>query len=174
MARIPYPDFTHPDIKPLADRVMRERGGKIGNIFKMLMHSPPALNGFLDFFTAVRQHFSLDVRHLELAIIQIAVVNDADYEFKHHAPLALKAGMTQAQIDALRRGEIHESLTAADRAVIDYTDAMTKNIRVPDEVFARVRQHFDDRALIELTLTIGGYNLVSRFVEALQIDLDET
>jgi alkylhydroperoxidase family enzyme len=51
---------------------------------------------------------------------------------------------------------------------------MTKNIRVPDEVFKRVRQHFDDRALIELTLTIGGYNLVSRFVEALQIDLDET
>ena len=58
--------------------------------------------------------------------------------------------------------------------MIDYTDAMTKNIRVPDEVFARVRQYFDDRALIELTLTIGGYNLVSRFVEALQIDLDET
>ena len=81
--------------------------------------------------------------------------------------------MTQAQIDALRQGEIHESLTAADRAVINYTDAMTKNIRVPDEVFAGVRQHFDDRALIELTLTIGGYNLVSRFVEALQIDLDE-
>ena len=174
MARIPYPDFTHPDIKPLTDRVMRERGGKVGNIFKMLMHSPPALNGFLDFFTEVRQHFSLDVRHLELTIIQVALINGADYEFKHHAPLALKAGMTQAQIDALGRGEIHESLTAADRAVIDYTDAMTKNIRVPDEVFARVRQHFDDRALIELTLTIGGYNLVSRFIEALQIDHDET
>lgn len=174
MARIPYPDFTHPDIKPLADRVKRERGGKIGNIFKLLMHSPPALNGFLDFFTAVREEFSLDARHLELAIIQVALENDAEYEFKHHAPLALKAGITQTQIDALRRGEIHESLTAADRAVINYTVAMTKYIRVPDEVFESVRQHFDDRAVIELTLTIGGYNLVSRFIEALQIDLDET
>ena len=65
-------------------------------------------------------------------------------------------------------------LTAADRAVIDYTDAMTNHIRVPDEAFARVRQHFDDRALIELTLAIGGYNLVSRFIEALHIDLDES
>jgi alkylhydroperoxidase family enzyme len=51
---------------------------------------------------------------------------------------------------------------------------MTRKVQVPDDVFDRVRQHFDDRALIELTLTIGGYNLVSRFIEALQIDPDET
>lgn len=175
MARIPYPDITHPDIKPLADRVKRERGGKIVNIFKMLMHSPPGLNGYLDLFTAVRQQFSLDPRHLELAIIQVALDNDTHYEFKHHAPLALKAGMTQEQVDALERGEVHESLTPADRSVIDYANAMTRHVRVPDDVFARVRQHFDDRALIELTLTIAGYNLVSRFAEALEIsDHDPT
>jgi alkylhydroperoxidase family enzyme len=44
---------------------------------------------------------------------------------------------------------------------------------VPDEVFARVRAHFDDRTLVELTLTIAGYNLVSRFIEALQIDHEQ-
>lgn len=173
MARIPYPDITRPDLIPLVDRVKRERGGKVVNVFKMLMHSPPGLNGFLDYFTAVRQKFSLEERHLELAIIQIALVNGADYEYQQHAPLAIKAGMTQAQLDALRKGEIHESLTSADRAVIDYTDAMTRHVRVPDEVFARVRANFDDRALVELTLTIGGYNLVSRFIEALQIDHEQ-
>ena len=46
---------------------------------------------------------------------------------------------------------------------------MTRHVHVPGEVFARLRPHFDERLLVELTATIGGYNLVSRFLEALQI-----
>jgi alkylhydroperoxidase family enzyme len=49
---------------------------------------------------------------------------------------------------------------------------MTRQIRVPDEVFAMVRALFPERELVELTATIAGYNLVSRFLEALQIDHD--
>ena len=49
---------------------------------------------------------------------------------------------------------------------------MTRSIRVPDEVFAAVRRQFDDREIVELTATVGAYNLVSRFLEALQIDHD--
>ena len=49
---------------------------------------------------------------------------------------------------------------------------MTRSIRVPDNVFAAVRRHFDDREIVELTATVGAYNLVSRFLEALHIDHD--
>jgi alkylhydroperoxidase family enzyme len=41
---------------------------------------------------------------------------------------------------------------------------------VPDFVFAGVKQHFDARTITELTATVAAYNLVSRFLEALQID----
>jgi alkylhydroperoxidase family enzyme len=47
---------------------------------------------------------------------------------------------------------------------------MTREIRVPDDVFRGVREHFNDREIVELTATIAAYNLVSRFLEALQID----
>ena len=53
-----------------------------------------------------------------------------------------------------------------DRAVLAYTDAMTKEIHVSDAVFAALKPHFDERELVELSATIGGYNLVSRFLEA--------
>jgi alkylhydroperoxidase family enzyme len=43
---------------------------------------------------------------------------------------------------------------------------------VPDDVFAAVKAKFDTRLVTELTATIGAYNLVSRFLEALQIDSD--
>jgi alkylhydroperoxidase family enzyme len=47
---------------------------------------------------------------------------------------------------------------------------MTRGIRVPDPIFTEVRRHFDDREVVELTATIAGYNLVSRFLVAMQID----
>lgn len=100
------------------------------------------------------------------------MLNGADYEFQAHIPFALKAGVTQTQLDAMRAGRAPEGLGDADLAVLDYTEAMTRNIRVDDATFARIRRHFDDQETVELTATIAGYNLVSRFLEAMRIDHD--
>jgi alkylhydroperoxidase family enzyme len=170
LARIPYPDYASPEVRPLVERIKRERGGKMLNLYRMLMHSPPFAEGWLTFFTAVRQKGVLSGRHRELAIMRIAVINGADYEFMQHVPFALKEGLTQPQLDALRAGRDPEGVTDADRAVLAYTDAMTRNVRVSDDVFAQVRRAFGDRALVELTVTVAGYNCVSRFLEAIQVD----
>ena len=47
---------------------------------------------------------------------------------------------------------------------------MTREIHVPHDVFARVREHLTERHVVELTATIAAYNCVSRFLEALRID----
>lgn len=170
MARIPYPDTARPDLAPLVERIKRERGGRLLNLYRMLLHSPPVAEGWLAFFTAVRQKGTLSGRHRELAIMRIAVINGADYEFTQHVPFALAEGLTQAQLESLRAGGDPEGLTEADRAVLAYADAMTRQVRVPDDVFARVRNAFAERELVELTATIAGYNCVSRFLEAVGVD----
>jgi len=55
------------------------------------------------------------------------------------------------------------------RAVLAYTDAITREIHVPDGVFKIIRSLFDERAIVELTATVAAYNMVSRFLAALQI-----
>jgi alkylhydroperoxidase family enzyme len=77
--------------------------------------------------------------------------------------------VSDAQVAGLRAGDT-ALFGARERAALAYTEAMTRSIRVPDDVFAAVRRNFDDREIVELTATIGAYNLVSRFLEALQID----
>jgi AhpD family alkylhydroperoxidase len=136
----------------------------------MLLHSPPMAEGWLAFFTSVRQKGALSGRYRELAIMRIAVINGADYEFSAHVPFALKEGLTQAQLDALAADRVPAGLTETDRAVLAYADAMTRQVRVPDEVFAQVRMQLPERELVELTVTIAGYNCVSRFLEAIQVD----
>ena len=168
MARIPYADLTNPEAKPLVDRIVAERGGVL-HLYQMLLHSPPVASGWLNYLTAIRQQSSLPGGLRELVIMRIAILNGAPYEAEQHAPIALREGVSQVQLDELAEWQQSKSYDATQRAVLAYTDAMTKDIHVSPEVFAAVKAVLTDRLLVELTATVGAYNMVSRFLEALQI-----
>lgn len=169
MARIPYPDDSNPEVAQLRAQIIAERG-KLHNLYRMLLNSPPVAQGWLNFLTAIRQKCSLSGRLRELAILRIAVINGADYEFAAHVPFALEEGLTREQIAGIARWDDTHLFSEVERVVLSYTDAMTRDVHVADAVFEPVRRHFNDREVTELTATIAAYNLVSRFLEALQVD----
>ena len=169
MARIAdIEEQDHPELAPLIARIRTERG-KLLDLYKILLHSPAVVEGWLSFFTAIRQKTKLAGRYRELAILRVAILNGADYEYQAHLPFALKEGATGEQIAALKAWQLSPLFDATERAVLAYTDTMTKQIQVPDALFAEVQTHFDAQDLVELTATIAGYNLVSRFLEAMQV-----
>lgn len=51
---------------------------------------------------------------------------------------------------------------------------MTHDIDVPNAVFDQVRAHFTERQTVELTLLIGAYNMLTRFLSALKVDPEPT
>ena len=172
MARIPYADpNANEEVKALAAQIHKERG-RLHNLYLMLLNSPPIARGWLNLLTAVRQQCQLPARYRELTILRIAILNGADYEYISHVPIGLKEGISQEQIDALKDWRKSKVFEPADLAVLAYTDSMTEDIHVPDNVFDALRPHFDTRELTELTATIAAYNLVSRFLEAVKIDHD--
>lgn len=169
MARIGYPDDSDPEVAALRAQIVAERG-KLHNLYRILLNSPPVAQGWLNFLTAIRQKTKISPAIRELSILRIAVINKADYEFVSHVPFALKAGLTQPQIDATAEWEGSKLFSDVERAVLAYTDSMTRDVHVPDDVWVPVRSHFNDREMTELTATIAAYNLVSRFLEALHVD----
>ncbi len=168
MARIPYADLQAPAIAPLVARITAERGGVL-NLYAMLLNSPAIAEGWLAFLTAVRQKAKLSGRIRELLIMPVAVLNDADYEYRAHDPFALKDGLSQAQLDALKTAD-RSLFDDKERSVLAYCDEMTRNIRVDSKTFDALRPHFDTQELVEITATVGAYNLVSRFLEAIEVD----
>lgn len=172
MARLPYADPTDPAIAQQAAQISAERGGKLLNLYKMLLQSPPVADGWRQLLTAIRQQCTVSARYRELAIMRIAVLNEADYEFAQHVPFALKEGYTEHQLAMLKTVDFRAHFAPLDLQVIDYTDAMTTTIRVPQSVFDALKTSFNDREMVELTATIAAYNMVSRFLEALQLDHD--
>jgi len=148
---------------------IRAARGRISELYQVLLNSAPLAHGWEQMLSAVRNHSSVPAHLRELAILRVAVLNRAGYEFDAHVPHALKAGMSRAKIDAVREAAIAPLFDDAERAVLALTDCMTRDIEVPDAVFAPVRAQFDDRGLTEMVATVAAYNMVSRFLVALHI-----
>lgn len=155
----------------VADRIRLRRGGWLTPLDQTLLHSPPVADGWNSLLGAIRRRCELAADVRELAILRVAALNGADYEWRAHEPEGLAAGLTAAQIAVLRDPEPAADEVLGERLTVamHYTDAMTRDVVVPDELFARLREHFDDRRIVELTATVAAYNLVSRFLVALQV-----
>jgi AhpD family alkylhydroperoxidase len=169
MARLPYADISQSATQPLIDRIAAQRGSVL-HLYRMLLHSPSVTDGWLRYLTAIRHDCALPGGLRELIIMRVAGLNGAPYEAEQHAPIALKEGVTPAQLDALGRWETSEQFDAVQRAVLGLTDVMTRDIHVSDEIFAAVAAELGEpRLVVETVATIAAYNMVSRFLEALQI-----
>lgn len=172
MARIPYADPDRPEHREAAAHIRASRKS-IGHLHRMLLHAPPIAAGWIDMYDAVRFNAVLSGKLRELVILRIAAINGAPYEWNAHAPIGLAEGMTQAQLDAVPDWEKATVFDATERAALAYADAMTRHVHVPDDVAAAVRERLSPRELVELTVTIAGYNCVSRVLEALVIRGDD-
>jgi AhpD family alkylhydroperoxidase len=172
MAYLPYPDLESAELRPLVDRITAERG-EVLHIYQMLLHSPTLAEGWLGFLTAVRQKLDLPGDLRELVIMRVARLNGAPYEADQHAPIALKEGVTPAQLAALADWRDSTAFTPLQRAVLELCDAMTQQVQVGAATLAAVRGHLGERRTVELVATIAAYNMVSRFLEALNIHSDD-
>ncbi|WP_373980130.1 carboxymuconolactone decarboxylase family protein [Achromobacter sp. JD417] len=169
MARLPYADLTHPEARSLVERIVAQRGSVL-HLYQMLLHSPAVADGWLNYLTSIRQLSTLPGDLRELVIMRVAAINGAPYEADQHAPIALKEGVSQAQLDALDAWETSGLFSERERAVLAYTDAMTRHVQVPEAVFDAVRAAMgSEKLVVELTATVAAYNMVSRFLEALQV-----
>lgn len=171
MARLPY---VAPDGE-VTERIRQRRGGKLTALDGMLLHSPEFADGWNGMLGAVRGTSTLPADIRELAILRVASRNGADYEWVAHEPLARRAGLGDDQIAAIRVGGAAGSaasaaaLSPAQWAALAYADAMTLHVAVPGEVFDAVRAQFGERQVLELTVTVAAYNMVSRVLVALDV-----
>jgi alkylhydroperoxidase family enzyme len=132
------------------------------------------------FLLAIRTQTTLPADLRETAICRVAALNRAWFEWEHHAPLLRReAGVTDAFVQAVFGaapgswlGEGEAASTAPGRRhalVLAFADALTLDSAVPADLFAGLRSEFDERALVELSATVGAYNCVSRFLVALDV-----
>lgn len=172
MARVPLiEEGEHPELAEAIVKIKGARGGRLINIYRLMLHSPALANAWFELNQAVRYGTEIDGQCRELAVIRVAVLNDVEYVQQAHGPAyALKEGLTREQVSAIANWQPSQLFSDAQRALLDYTDAMTRDIDVREEVFDELRKHFSERQIVELTMLIGAYNMLTRFLKALRVD----
>ena len=159
---------TRPELAAIEASIKAERG-HVSPLYQVLLNSAPLAEGWEKLLTAIRNRNSLPADLREMVMLRVAVLNRAPFEMQAHRPLALRAGVSEAKIEALHAEAPGDVFTPAERSVLMLTDAMTRDVQVPDALFDPLRELFDERALVELVATVAAYNMVSRFLEALRI-----
>lgn len=174
------PDWT-PSLKAQPDALVQaiteRRGGTLLNLDRALLWSEPLARGWNVYLKAVRTELPTSRKLRELGICTVALLTGASYEYHHHAPDFLAAGGTQAELDALRvvcesnprLRQSNQGLGAIESIVVQYAAQMTLDVKVTDELFAQLKEHFDTTQIVELTSAIATYNMVARFLVALGV-----
>jgi alkylhydroperoxidase family enzyme len=160
----------------LVAAIEARRGGALYNLDRMLLWSEPLARGWNTYLRALRQEISLSPFMRELAICVVARLTGAEYEYHHHAPELKKAGATDTQLAALADPDAAAASNQFDelqRTVIRYAIASTRDVQVPDAIFDALKQQLSPTELVELAAVTAAYNMVARFLVALQVTPEE-
>ena len=168
MPRIPYLDMEQatPEYRDML------KGRYNLNLYRMLPHATTIAPGFLRMGGAILRESAIDPQLREIAILRVGFLSKASYEVHQHKRVARNVGLSDAKIAALESDPQSAVFSPLEKLVIRYTDEVVANVKAPDALFNELLAQLDHRRMAELTLTIGFYMTVSRFLENFEVEIE--
>ncbi|HYE46388.1 MAG TPA: carboxymuconolactone decarboxylase family protein [Caulobacter sp.] len=175
--------LTTPRIAPVADAELTDdqkavlgpmvaTGRPVLNIFRTLARSPAALKGFLGWGEYVlSKKNDLPAREREIVVLRIGWLCKAGYEWTQHVPIGVRAGLTEEEVERIKRGA-DAGWGAADAALIRASDELHADQFVTDATWAALKAHFSDKQCMDLVFTAGQYTQVCMMLNSFGVQLD--
>ena len=170
MARLPYID---PATAPEHVRELLERLPVKLNVFRMMANAESDFRPLVGLGTAILGRQKLSAKLRELAILRVAALSPARYEWVQHVPIAQATGATAAQVGALERDDITgDAFDPLERAVLRFTTEVVREVRASEPTFAELARRLSAQEIVELIVTVGYYMMIARLLETTAVDLD--
>jgi AhpD family alkylhydroperoxidase len=152
-------------------RSAKKMYGKPTEPAQVIAHHRPSLIGY-GVAGLMHERYSRSVAHRfkHLAMLRTAQLTGCEWCLDFGSKLAQDSGIEGETLAELSTWRSSARFDGLDRLVLEYAEAMTRTpVDVSDKLFARLREHFDEPQLVELTMAIGLENLFSRTNWALGI-----
>lgn len=154
-------------IRPFYD-VVRRRYGRSLDVVGLYAHAPSLLVAYGLLERASEAQSNMPERLKALAVLKAAALVNCEFCCDIGSHLARRAGVSEAQLLALPRYRTDGDFDELERLVLDYAVAMSLTpAQVSEELFGRLREHFDERQLVELTSAVALEHMRARFNHAL-------
>ncbi|MGA8331403.1 MAG: carboxymuconolactone decarboxylase family protein [Mycobacterium sp.] len=161
----PLPDAEWDDRcrKALASLIPAERANAhgAGNVLATLLRHPDLTGAYLPFNAYLLRDSTLSPRTREVALLRVVHHGNCEYLWTHHLPLAARAGLTEADINAIRSGRCAD---ITDQMVIQAVDDLTTDSTIAQTTWEELAGVFTDQQRMDLVFTIGGYLLLAMAV----------
>ena len=153
------------------DQIITGARGRFGGPFQLLIRAPEICEHASKLGEHLRWGTSLPDRLSELAIIATARFWRAQYEWYAHAPLAAKAGVPEAAIEAIRTGGT-PLFTAKDEALVHrLCSEIFRTQRLTDQSFDEAIAALGEQGLVEIIGIVGYYTLIANTLNVFQVGL---
>jgi 4-carboxymuconolactone decarboxylase len=162
-------DDLTPEQRRVHDLIAGGPRGRVPVPFWAWLRSPTLAEPAQALGAQCRYRTSLPPRLSELAILVTAYAWRAPYEWAAHAEEARKAGLADAVIGAVGRGEMPSGLAEDEAAVHAFAREAQDRRRVSDETYRRALAALGERGVVDLTMILGYYCLISLTLNVFQI-----
>ena len=175
MSRLPEldPEKYSPEQKKVHEAVLAGPRGRVVGPIKVWLKNAGLAEHAQALGAYCRFNSSLPPRLSELAICMTGAFWKANYEWFAHAPLAIKAGIDAAAIEAIRTGATPKFSKSDEQIVHDFTHELLTTRRVSPTTFERAKKELGETCVIDLVGIIGYYGLVSLTLNAFELPLPE-
>ena len=147
--------------KSLGEQIMKVSSVGLGGPYNPMIRSPVLGQRLYDLFYYLRWETSVPHKLNEFAILIVGRQWRSQVEWFAHAPIAAKAGLSAEIIAELKAGQRPSNMAADEAVVYDFVTELTTTHKVRDATYARARQVFSDRQIVDLTAVAGNYVMVA-------------
>lgn len=141
-----------------------------GTALSTLARHPELTKAFLGFNVYLLFQSSLPARLREVAILRIAHRRHCTYEWEHHVEMAKTEGLTDADVEAIRRGDAADEV---DQLAITAADELDDTSNLTDETWEALGEHLSDRQRMDLVFTVGAYGMLAMAFNTFGVQLEK-
>jgi alkylhydroperoxidase family enzyme len=142
------------------------------NLFRLLGRLPQSFRPFLQLGGSLLGDPNIDPRIREIAILRVAHVTQASYEWAQHEELGRSVGVTDADIVAVQSDDPAAALDAEAALVCRVADEISRDVRLSDEALQLLLERYEVEQACSLILCVSYYNMVSRFLESTRVQIE--
>lgn len=159
-----------PEQQAVADRIAAGPRGAVYGPLAIWLHRPALADRAQALGEYCRYGSSLAPALSELAILVTARIWAAEFEWWAHRTHAIKAGLPEAMIEAIRTSQTPEFETDEQRVVYDVARTLNHHRRLPDALYDHALSVLGETRLVDLVGVLGYYALISMTINVFEID----
>ncbi len=144
------------------------------NVFRMVANVPQTFIPFVDMATSLLKDGKFNPKLREMAILRVAYLTNAPYEWHQHSFIAKANGVTEQEMNIIRTENPVHSLNEEENFICNVTDELTKNANLTDATFKKLYGRYDTERATEIIYDISFFNMLSRFLNGTRVQIEPT